>query len=105
MQTLSVLLHVEGTAAEIQAVCNEALAMNYSGAVQGRDSPSMTGSSGQLPPLFGRVTKRKPKEGPSDLCVFHTPRSGNDERASETRDELLISLTRPRGGVFGFSHY
>jgi hypothetical protein len=60
----------------------------------------MMGSSGRLPPLTDRATKRKPKEGPSDLCVFHMARRSNDERAGRARDELLISLTRPRGGVF-----
>jgi hypothetical protein len=61
----------------------------------------MMGSSGRLPHLTDRATKRKPKEGPSDLCVFHMARRSNDERAGRARDELLISLTRPRGGVFG----
>jgi hypothetical protein len=65
----------------------------------------MMGSSGRLPPLTDRATKRKPKEGPSDLCVFHMARRSNDERAGRARDELLISLKRPRGGVFGLSHY
>jgi hypothetical protein len=93
MQTVSVLLHVEGTAAEMHATCNEAQQRPIAVHSKVRDLPSMMGSSGRLPAIFGRTTARQPRERPSDLSVVHMARRSNDERINihDTRDDRARS--------------